>query len=385
MKKYTTILVLLLSIGNLTAKAHTEVTPQTGDGYIDIWIPIEGDKVNIERLFKDYNVRLTFIPKSDFRDKLEFGYKSGLLPDMTFVDYSFMSQLLKSDVLEPIEVFVNGLDGIYRSKIIPGALESNMYNSLLYGLPISFETEVLYYNKKHLSSPPILLTDWVTSGEQQFQERGISIGSIEQRGDYGSVMFNRYLSQYNTTSIEELNTAYIDLFTQFYSIYNSNDRVVLDRENSFERGLVSTKVENRAYLEKLNNYFPELDYGVTLIPALNEETASSSTISGINVIMNPLSEDLELTWKVMKLLTYDTHGNKTIAEYFGQLPTLNSAAETFEEFITFIDQARQSSLAVDYKDYSRVLKSLYEGQLTPEEAANLFAPIPKEPVEPESL
>lgn len=365
------LILLLINSTIVFSTVHTEVTEQPGDGYVDIWIPLVSD-TSIEELFEEYSVRVTLIPQSDFRNKLEFAYKNGLLPDLTFVDYKLMEIVMRGGVLQPIDSFIDGLDGLYRSSIIEGAIESCSFKGQLYGLPVSMETEVMYYNKTLLPQAPVTLAELITAGEILFQEDGISIGVFDNS------LFNNYLQQNNPETPEELNSVLQELFLQFLTIYNSSDRDRLHRENSFERGLVATKIADRSYRLKLDRYFPELNYGMTVIPAISEESSSNSTIHGINVVMNPYSEDLDKAWKVMKFLTNTVEGNSAIAQYFDQLPTLISAADRVEEFSVFVNQAKSVTKRSDF-DFSKLLESLYRGELTPEEAANLIAPIPEEP------
>jgi raffinose/stachyose/melibiose transport system substrate-binding protein len=148
MKISTALLPLALALPSLALGAD-KITLKMGDNLADRtngWGAIV-ETINTE--FKAANPGVEIVtesyPDQPYQEKIKIYATARQLPDV-FKYWSF-STLLKPMVDGK---FVVPLDQPTFSKYnyLPGALESNVYNGKLYGMPVSADLWVVYYNKK---------------------------------------------------------------------------------------------------------------------------------------------------------------------------------------------------------------------------------------------
>ncbi|HEY6150270.1 MAG TPA: extracellular solute-binding protein [Gaiellaceae bacterium] len=158
--------------------ADTKVTLKMGDNLPDrsnTWGAVV-EQINTE--FKAANPGAEIVtesyPDQPYQQKIKIYATAKQLPDV-FKFWSFTS------LLKPLVDghFVEPLDRSDFEKLdyLPGALDSNVYNGKLYGIPVSADLWVIYYNKKlfkeaGVDRPPASL-DELLAVAPKFKARGL--------------------------------------------------------------------------------------------------------------------------------------------------------------------------------------------------------------------
>ena len=160
------------------APADTRTTLKMGDNLPDrsnTWGAVV-EQINAE--FKAANPGVEIVtesyPDQPYQQKIKIYATAKQLPDL-FKFWSFTS------LLKPLVDggFIEPLDRGEFEKLdyLPGALDSNVYNGKLYGIPVSADLWVIYYNKKlfkdaGVERPPATLDDLIALAAR-FKARNI--------------------------------------------------------------------------------------------------------------------------------------------------------------------------------------------------------------------
>lgn len=172
-------LVLLAALlGPALALGADKITLKMGDNYPDrtnTWGAVI-ETINAE--FKAANPQVEIVtesyPDQPYQEKIKIYATAKQLPDV-FKYWSF------STLLKPLVdgKFVVALDRAAFDKLgyLPGALDSNVYGGKLYGIPVSADLWVIYYNKKlfqdaGITSLPTTLEE-LTALVPKFKAKGI--------------------------------------------------------------------------------------------------------------------------------------------------------------------------------------------------------------------
>jgi arabinogalactan oligomer/maltooligosaccharide transport system substrate-binding protein len=115
----------------------------------------------IAKLVADYNARkgaaaphvaMKLMPFDGFADKIAGVVPRGRGPDLFIYPQDRLGGWVEAgNVVAPIDALA---DAATRERFIPAALHALLYRGGLYGLPFSYKTITLYYNKKLVPVPP---------------------------------------------------------------------------------------------------------------------------------------------------------------------------------------------------------------------------------------
>ena len=152
MAKRLTLLMLVLTVivGMLVipASAASTITLRIFDNIPDRNSPWGTviDTINAEFMKQHPNVKIVVesLPDQPYQEKMKIYAASNKLPDV-FKYWSF-STLLGELVNSKLALALNQKD-YTKFNFVPGSLESNIYNGKLYGLPVTMDYWVVYYNK----------------------------------------------------------------------------------------------------------------------------------------------------------------------------------------------------------------------------------------------
>jgi raffinose/stachyose/melibiose transport system substrate-binding protein len=176
--KIAAFVLLALVLAAPRVPADTKVTLKMGDNLPDrsnTWGAVV-EQINTE--FKTANPGAEIVtesyPDQPYQQKIKIYATAKQLPDV-FKFWSFTS------LLKPLVDghFVEPLDRSDFEKLdyLPGALESNVYNGKLYGIPVSADLWVIYYNKQlfkdaGVDRPPASLDELIAVAPK-FKARGL--------------------------------------------------------------------------------------------------------------------------------------------------------------------------------------------------------------------
>lgn len=126
-----------------------------------------------QQAYPDVKIETESYPDQPYQEKMKIYATSRQLPDV-FKYWSF-STLLKPLVDEKLVVELNKAD-FEGKNFIPGALESNIWNDKLYGIPVSGDLWVMFYNKalfdKYGVNVPTTMAELFAAGEV-FKKNGL--------------------------------------------------------------------------------------------------------------------------------------------------------------------------------------------------------------------
>ncbi|MCF7934600.1 MAG: extracellular solute-binding protein [Spirochaetia bacterium] len=153
---FCTLLILLIAGVSIFAGGQSEtkndmITLKMGDNLPDrtvTWGAVS-EEINTEFIAQHPNVRFEVESYQDqaYQEKIKIYATAGQLPDiMKYWSFStLLHPLAKNNLVEPLDPADFADMGW-----LPGALESNMYDGKLYGIPVSGDLWVLYYNESIL-------------------------------------------------------------------------------------------------------------------------------------------------------------------------------------------------------------------------------------------
>lgn len=117
----------------------------------------EGENVQkllpeFERQNPDIHVVVQQIPWIAAHEKLLTGFAGNSLPDMCQLGNTWIPELAMLGALEPLSRTVDSSSVIAKDKYFEGIWNSNVVDSVLYGIPWYVDTRVLFYRKDILAS-----------------------------------------------------------------------------------------------------------------------------------------------------------------------------------------------------------------------------------------
>lgn len=150
MKRLSVFLVLTLVVGLLTipAGAASTITLRITDNIPDRNSPwgqvIEEINETFMKLHPNVKIVTESLPDQPYQQKMKIYAASNNLPDV-FKYWSFPTLL--GEMVKAKKVLALDPKEFSRMDWIPGSLESNTYDGKIYGLPVTTDFWVIYYNK----------------------------------------------------------------------------------------------------------------------------------------------------------------------------------------------------------------------------------------------
>lgn len=150
------IIVLVILVGTMAWAAGQQegakqVTLRMGDNIPDRNNPwgLVIDKINAEFMEQHPNVKIETesYPDQPYQEKMKIYAASDQLPDV-FKYWSFSTLL--GPLVESNMVLALDMEKFKKKGFVAGSLEANVYNGKLYGIPVSGDLWVIYYNQKIL-------------------------------------------------------------------------------------------------------------------------------------------------------------------------------------------------------------------------------------------
>jgi multiple sugar transport system substrate-binding protein len=140
------------------AKTETEgdvAEGSSGDTTLTFWTVFTGSDGDVLREIVDsYNetntdgitVEVDIMDNSTLQSKLPSAIASGTGPDFVLVGIEYMQEYVKNDMLEPIDDFWE-TTGTNKENYYENVVNKSYVNGTLYGVPMQYNLQYLYYNK----------------------------------------------------------------------------------------------------------------------------------------------------------------------------------------------------------------------------------------------
>lgn len=116
-----------------------------------------------------------------FTDDVEAEIAAGRGPDLFVWAHDKIGAWVDHGILLPIDRYV---DTALRDIYMPNCLEAMHFRRRLYGLPLSFETLILYYNKKLVPVPPTTTDSLIAIAKSLRAESPDRWGLVYERGNF---------------------------------------------------------------------------------------------------------------------------------------------------------------------------------------------------------
>ncbi|MBM7572713.1 ABC transporter substrate-binding protein [Aquibacillus albus] len=396
------LIVAFLALVGCASGSSGENSSSDGDKELSLWAreasaDLMGDAVEAFNS-KDNGIKINVksIPADNFSDQLATAYASESAPDIVAID------LILAPYYSSIGAFKD-LSERYESLSFKDELNQSMLNlgereGKQYALPYSSDVSALIYNKDHFEdagldpdSPPETWQELRDYANQLTTDD--RFGYVYSGGSAGGLMFTfmpyvwgnggAVLSDDGTAA--EINSPEAIEALQFFTDLTQTDKVtpegvttyVNEAEDAFTSGKVSMIVSGNYVVGKLNEDYPDLDYGVALIPR-NEGKEHSSFSGGELIAISKSTEYVDEAWEFIEYaLTEDVQVEAFASN--GIIPVRNDFVENkyFKEepkYQVFAEAANYANApyTTKYNElYNPILSGLqkaFSGELSPEDA-----------------
>ncbi|WP_214482284.1 ABC transporter substrate-binding protein [Bacillus sp. SM2101] len=312
-----------------------------GGNEIEFWAYEPGSKEHKDSLnalideyeeANDVTVKTSYIPKDDFNTKLNSSIAVGKNPDVSYLDQPLVPKFAEDGTLLQLDEYADGENGINRTQYFTGAFDTNVVDGNLFGLPLNQTTVALFYNKDLVPTPPATWDDWVAMAEEVYAKDQIGAYEGVGTGGWAAWLFPAFVhsgggSMVNADETEATfgEEAGVEAAELLNSLYKYSDLAVRDSQDAFGNGKLATKISGPWEIDTFKNNFPDLNFGVALIPS-KEGVQSYSNIGGDNIVVYENSDSPEAAWGLVKFLTSKEH-SIAVADITGNFPVQLEAAE----------------------------------------------------------
>ena len=142
---------------------------------------VEGENVqklmpDFEKLYPDIHVRVQMIPWNAAHEKLLTAYAGQSLPDACQLGNTWIPEFTILHALENLSLWTTRSSAIGDSSYFPGIWETNVIDSVLYGIPWYVDTRVLFYRADLFSrvgymKPPRTWAEWFDVSKKLVQSK----------------------------------------------------------------------------------------------------------------------------------------------------------------------------------------------------------------------
>jgi len=156
---------VLISLGSMGAFAQ-ETTPNAElNGELLLWhgwTGAEADTLTNDLLpawqaaYPNVSIEVLAVPFDQLKNKYSQEVATGGGPDMLIGPADWVGELATGELIRPLDDLV---DEATLGNYVPSTVDALRYDGSLYGLPESFETVAMYYNKALMPEPPATTAD----------------------------------------------------------------------------------------------------------------------------------------------------------------------------------------------------------------------------------
>ncbi|MBP1756370.1 MAG: bacterial extracellular solute-binding protein, family 1 [Firmicutes bacterium] len=318
--------------------APTEVT---------MWGSWGGDQVGqLESQLKTYNesqtkYHITYAVQDSMEEKLLTAIVSNEAPDVVLWDRFNTGVYAPKGALAPLDELVKA-DSIDLTKFYEPAVDELTYDGKLYGIPLTVDSRVLFYNKAMFAEAgidPATITDWESLRQAAIKLTKRDGDKLVQAGfslkDVG--LFNNWIQQAGGKMIDNsaspavtaFNTqAGLDVLAYWNQLLNEDKVYDLGFEDAFggdgfKAGKVAITFNGPWTLQSYKD--AGIDFGVIGQPA-GPSGAKSAMMGGFGLIVPNKAKNQEGAWDFIKWWTTQPANGVEFAKISGNLPANKDAA-----------------------------------------------------------
>jgi multiple sugar transport system substrate-binding protein len=395
--------------GNTTTDAGSTTdasgSSDAGDGKVTevtMWGSWGGDQVGqLEAQLKAYNesqdkIHVTYTVQDSMEEKLLTAIVSNQAPDVVLWDRFNTSVYAPKGAFTQLDDLV-AKDSLDISKFYQPAVDELTYDGKLYGIPLTVDSRVIFYNKAMFAEAqidPATITDWESLRQAAIKLTKRDGDKLVQSGfslkDVG--LFNNWIQQAGGKMIDDgaspAKTAYnsqagLDVLAYWKQLINVDKVYELGFEDAFggdgfKAGKVAMTFNGPWTLQSYKD--AGLDFGVIGQP-VGPTGAKSAMMGGFGLIIPNKAKNVDAAWEFVKWWTTQPANGVEFAKISGNLPAnIDAAADPYfmndEVLKVFSDTMLYASIRSKVSGYSDVeglalipqLQKYVAGEITAEEA-----------------
>ncbi|TCN21162.1 ABC transporter substrate-binding protein [Mesobacillus foraminis] len=328
-KFFKTAIALVMSValisGCSSEGSSSSAEESGGEKVIKMWTR-EASAANVQEVVDKFNeekhgfkIEVTSFPNHSFSDQFAAGLSSNDVPDILSLDLILAPYFSSIGALQDLTDKYESLS--YKDQFIDAMDRLGTYEDKKYALPFSADVSALVYNKQHFKEagldpekPP---TTW-----QEMREYAKKLTTKDR---YGYVFAGADLGAYAFTFLPFMWGNGGDVFNddstksalkskealealQYYTDLTRKDNVTPEgvvtyswaqTQDAFTSGKASMILTGNFVINTLNKEYPDIDYGVTLIPK-NEGKEHSSFAGGELIAIPNGSKYPEEAWEFIE-------------------------------------------------------------------------------------
>ncbi|AJY77500.1 hypothetical protein VN24_04570 [Paenibacillus beijingensis] len=273
--------------------------------------------------------------------KLLSAVAGGTAPDAVFFDRFQIASWADQGALVDVTDRVSA-DKLDKNRFYPAAWNEVVYKDRVYGLPVSTDGRVLYYNKDHFKEagldpekPPATIKEleedaakltvkdggtykrfglipWSTQGN--FYTWGWVFGGDFYNTETGEVTAN------NPKNVEALQ--WLQQFANKYDISAMQSLSDASKVNPFAAGVTSMVIGNNLTSAQIRDANPKLDFGVTAIPTPSGQN-NVTWSGGYSVVIPKGAKNPDGAWELLKYFTGDKAQEELAKAYLSVVHSVN--------------------------------------------------------------
>ncbi len=323
--------------------ANTPASSQKQTVTLGIWQGNDQEQAALDSVLKNidekYNITVEKKIYTDYETQLKADIAGGVAPDVFYVDAFIAPELIKSEVLEPIQDEIKNKANV--SDFYSNLTSAFSFDSKLYGLPKDYSALAVFYDETLLKSVgftsqdiPKALEDWPAflKNLQEKLPEGVTALSVNQElARLMSIIQTSGSNVYKEDGTCNLDDANIIKSVQFLGdLYKENyAKTPSELGNSWVGDSLGTEkaaivIEGNWMIGHLNNNFPNVKYGTLEMPTYNGKNSTLTFTVAYSVFSK--SKNKEAAANLIMYLT-DAENMKTWCSGAGVLPSRESVAK----------------------------------------------------------
>jgi multiple sugar transport system substrate-binding protein len=338
-----------------SAQEKSEIVFWTSQSAQDLEvINMIGDEFN--KLDPNLQVKVVQVPGSETdTTKLMTAVRGGTGPDVYMLDRFIVAQRAAEGVLQDITDFASGA-GVTADQYVPFAWTEANYNGKLYALPFDTDARAIYYNKTMLQDAGIDPAQLdIANGPVTFEtidSMAAEVDQLNQDGNFSQLGFVPWMDQgwhytwgfaaggtfFDEAACEvtPANEGVVAGHQFLYDFAKARDPQKVNafignfmlqtfppQNHPFITKTMAMVVTGNWFIDNLENYGPDIDYGITFIPVPSAEAESATWAGGWSTVIPQGAKNVEGGFEFMKFFCGE-QGLRIHVEQRKSLPTLNS-------------------------------------------------------------
>lgn len=360
-----------------------------GKGSILLWHSWSGERAaalkqvmaNFMAICSDIRIEAKFVPAASLPEQLTAAVQEDTAPDLVLASHTIGDQLQHDGVIKNIKSLA---DDTVLVQYRPGSLDAveSHHHTQFYGLPVSCDTTVLYYNTKLVSEPPQTLADLLTAATPKTP---VAIDVSFSGAFWGiSAVGGQILDSQGQFAVNQ--SGFVEWLT-WLKTAQTHPGIVLNADQSALRKLFASG--KAAYIITGSDAFHRFkatlgieNVGVAPLPPASGEYTSIA-FSEIDALMFPSTSDEEDTRIAVAFAAYAASDKSqtlfmnnasliptnqlTIVDI--ETPALQNLSDAFTSSIIMPDRSAMERLKVPGE---KIYQDVLSGTVMPEEAVNAF-------------